>query len=262
MGFFSTKAICAVCGKEIGLNRFQLANKEWICPTCFKACGYKMTTPIKTITSEQAKSQISLLAQNKNTLSEFSPTKIIRNVMEVDENQQLIIFHTGFFGGRGNSIVYKYEDILGYELLEDGETVTKGGLGRAVVGGLLFGGLGAIVGGVTGGKRGKSICNSLKIKITINSMNSPAVFVSLISSPTKKDSFVYKTFYKLAQEALSLLQIICKSVEDEKIITSTIVDNTGFSAADEILKFKNLLDKGIISQEEFDDKKRQLLGIQ
>ena len=33
-----------------------------------------------------------------------------------------------------------------------------------------------------------------------------------------------------------------------------------FSAADEILKFKQLLDAGIITQEEFDAKKKQLLG--
>ena len=33
------------------------------------------------------------------------------------------------------------------------------------------------------------------------------------------------------------------------------------SPADEILKFKNLLDQGIITQEEFDTKKKQLLGL-
>lgn len=33
------------------------------------------------------------------------------------------------------------------------------------------------------------------------------------------------------------------------------------SAADEILKFKNLLDQGVITQEEFDMKKKQLLGL-
>ena len=33
------------------------------------------------------------------------------------------------------------------------------------------------------------------------------------------------------------------------------------SAADEIIKFKNLLDMGVITQEEFDAKKKQLLGI-
>lgn len=33
------------------------------------------------------------------------------------------------------------------------------------------------------------------------------------------------------------------------------------SAADELIKFKNLLDMGIITQEEFDAKKKQLLGL-
>ena len=35
---------------------------------------------------------------------------------------------------------------------------------------------------------------------------------------------------------------------------------TATSAADEILKFKNLLDAGIITQDEFEKKKQQLLG--
>ena len=41
-------------------------------------------------------------------------------------------------------------------------------------------------------------------------------------------------------------------------------DNSGqgtVSAADEIVKFKGLLDQGIITQEEFDAKKKQLLGL-
>mgnify|MGYP000205362915 FL=1 len=38
------------------------------------------------------------------------------------------------------------------------------------------------------------------------------------------------------------------------------VFETAASAADEILKFKNLLDAGIITQEEFEKKKQQLLG--
>ena len=37
--------------------------------------------------------------------------------------------------------------------------------------------------------------------------------------------------------------------------------NSSVSAADEIKKYKELLDSGIISQEEFDAKKKQLLGL-
>ncbi|HDF2013429.1 TPA: SHOCT domain-containing protein [Staphylococcus aureus] len=34
-----------------------------------------------------------------------------------------------------------------------------------------------------------------------------------------------------------------------------------FSVADELIKYKELLDVGVISQEEFDKKKQQLLDI-
>lgn len=65
MGFFSIKVTCAVCGKDTGLNRYQLANKEWICPACFKACGYTMATPIRSITAEQAKYKRGYKCRNK-----------------------------------------------------------------------------------------------------------------------------------------------------------------------------------------------------
>ncbi len=40
-----------------------------------------------------------------------------------------------------------------------------------------------------------------------------------------------------------------------------IQTSKNYSSADEIEKFKGLLDKGIITQEEFDAKKKQLLGL-
>ncbi len=42
---------------------------------------------------------------------------------------------------------------------------------------------------------------------------------------------------------------------------SSSVHPVGFSGADEILKYKELMDDGIITQEEFDAKKKQLLGL-
>ena len=42
---------------------------------------------------------------------------------------------------------------------------------------------------------------------------------------------------------------------------TTIKQETVQSCADEIAKFKALLDEGAITQEEFDAKKKQLLGL-
>ena len=46
--------------------------------------------------------------------------------------------------------IYNYSDIVSFELLEDGENITKGGICMAVAGGVLFGNAGAIVGGAAG----------------------------------------------------------------------------------------------------------------
>ena len=44
--------------------------------------------------------------------------------------------------------------------------------------------------------------------------------------------------------------------------TTTVIQQTAApSAADELKKFKELLDMGAISQEEYDAKKKQLLGL-
>ncbi len=141
-------------------------------------------------------------------------------------------------------------------MLEDGDSVASGGLGRASMGGVLFGKTGAIVGGITGKKKTKKICNSLKLKVTINDMNNPVVYINSIEAKTKKSSFAYKSIAESAQECLSTFQLICdrKNNNNEDKITST-------SAAGEIMKFKQLLDTGAITEEEYELKKKGLLKL-
>lgn len=258
MGFFDLKATCSVCNKEVGLNRFQIANKEWICPDCLKKCGFNAATPIRKMTVDDIKAAMNTQAANAEEFSNFNATKKVGTLIEFDDNKKQWLIPDGFLGKKKNPKIYSYSDIVDFELLEDGETITKGGLGRAVAGGILFGGVGAVVGGVTGGKKSKPICNSLKIKITVKSMNNPVVYINFLTSPTKKNSFTYKTMYNSAQECLSVLQLICDS-QDATLSASNNVP--AVSSADEIMKFKNLLDNGIITQEEFEAKKKQLLGL-
>ena len=58
----------------------------------------------------------------------------------------------------------------------------------------------------------------------------------------------------------NLIESVIKEVVDAKKGPATPVVNQ-VSAADELRKFKDLLDSGLISQEEFDAKKKQLLGL-
>jgi hypothetical protein len=179
-------------------------------------------------------------------------TQSIGNIFMVDEQNHLWRTQDQF--GLHKSTIHRFEDIIDYELLEDGNLQIKGGLGSALAGGLTFGAAGAIVGASVGKKKTTSNCFSMSIKITLNSMNAPVENVNLLQMKVSKTSVAYKKAFAQAQEILSLLKIMTSSEKKHEVF------ETAASAADEILKFKNLLDAGIITQEEFEKKKQQLLG--
>ncbi|WP_419029177.1 SHOCT domain-containing protein, partial [Eisenbergiella tayi] len=64
--------------------------------------------------------------------------------------------------------------------------------------------------------------------------------------------------YTLAQNCMSYFKIACDMVQEGQKPNNTMVQS---SNADELRKFKELLDDGIITEEEFRVKKKQLLGL-
>ena len=67
----------------------------------------------------------------------------------------------------------------------------------------------------------------------------------------------YREFSRQAKD-----KVLFAGIQDKQRVDQ-IKNSTGtvFSSADELKKFKELLDSGIISQEEFDAKKKQLLNL-
>lgn len=265
------KNICSICNNKIGLldNKYKIANEEVICLNCLnKAGGLNQVSSVKKMNSKDIEKQIQVLAdkeeKRKEKVKNFEITKQIGQYIYIDENKQQWVLPKGVFTKKiDNSTVYDYSDIVDFELLEDGNSISKGGLGRAIAGGLLFGGVGAIVGGVTGGKKAKQTCTNLKIKITLNDLRNPVIYIPFISSEVKKDSFVYTSSYSSAQEIMSMLQIMCETQKIKSIQETQEVNNKveTISVADEIKKFKDLLDMGAITQEEFEYKKKELLNL-
>ena len=258
MGFFDAKVSCSVCGETVGLNRNQLRKNEWICPSCLKKAGGVLNF------GNLQKMSISeiqdLIAEKENRIAigqEFVPTKKIGNYFFVNEDEKQWVIPKGEISGKiKDAIIHSYSDIVDFELLEDGNSISSGGVGRALIGGALFGTTGALLGGITGGKKSKNTCTKLQIKITVKNDIAPAVYVNLLSGEFKKDGFIYKSAAENAQTILSLLQLMC----DENSNTSP-VSGQASSSADELMKFKQLLDMGAITQDEFDKKKKELLGF-
>lgn len=255
------KATCENCGKKVGWNRSEIAD-GWICSSCFKLCGYKASTPIAAKTIGDVRADIGKVEEQKAKLAVFRATKKIDRYIEFDEAKRQWLIPDGFWGGKKNPRVYDFDDVVEYELLEDGDTILKGGLGSAVVGGLLLGGVGAIVGAATGAKRTKSIVRSLRVKITVDNFGDPVVYINLITTETRVGSWVYKNQYGIAQQILSAFALIRKR-EDGPEPTAVHDKSTEAppSPADEILKYKALLDNGAITLDEFETIKKRLLSL-
>ena len=137
-------------------------------------------------------------------IENFISTSEVKGYIKFNDDTKQILISPKF-----NPRIVNYSDVLDFELVEDGKSlVTKGGLGSAVVGGVLFGGVGAIVGGSTGKRKGVSTVTALKIRILVKDMNNPNAYINLITTYTKSDSMIYKISYEVAQKIFAMLQIV------------------------------------------------------
>ncbi len=199
---------CAICETNLGFfNRRKIANDEAICESCLKKA--KTLTPkqiikLKTVTLDEVKQSIekSIGSVNYN----FTPTYEVGDVVKFDDNNKKFLIPLPI-----ESIVVVYDDVVSFELIEDGESVASGGVGRALVGGALFGGAGAVVGAVTAKKKQKEYCTNLKIKLTVQNNSTPDLYITFLTKKLNTNTDAYKTLYNQAQECLSKLELICNN---------------------------------------------------
>lgn len=254
--------VCGACGKQIKSVLKKAKCKDGIiCSDCqiqfvqYKANQGRPIFGTKKFTLDEIKQVTAIHQQKADLISSFSPTKKIGMYLDIDETNGLLLFTSGksIFGKKDT--VVRLQDITEYEILEDDGGIAKGGVGRAVGGAILFGGVGAIVGSNTG--RRKKIVNSLQIKLTLTTLSDPVAYIHFISTPTKTSTLKYKDATKAIQETVSILDILLRNRKPAPSTAGTPAP----SAADEIRKYKQLLDDGIITQDEFDAAKAKLLGL-
>lgn len=113
---------------------------------------------------------------------------------------------------------YNFKDLISAEIVEDDDVITttttknKASVGKALVGGALFGGVGAIIGGNAGKSKSTSrntkVCDKLQVKLTLNSVVKPVAYLNLIKARTRKDMKRYKQSYEKAEHFLGAFQVI------------------------------------------------------
>jgi len=200
MSFFSLKAKCAICGKEVGLNRFKITGPDvpkgmelWKCPACTQKGG--------------------LLKIHPDGKVELISAKEIDKASEVRMKCNVC----------GHIYCYSLSDL---------ERNRQNARQAAV----------SSVAGVAGALSGHYAASGINTQSANSHLNQ---IVDYEQCPNCRSRDVVAIgddeFKTLSQKAATGQQVV--------------------SQADELKKYKELLDGGVITQEEFDAKKKQILGL-
>lgn len=168
--------------------------------------------------------------------------------------------------GESYPIIITYRDLLSSEIYVDGETVTRTArgsqIGGALIGALAFGGVGAIIGGLSGKTRSAEKVKRVDLRITINDTKRPFHDINFMDVESKKDGWLYKTAMEQARHWHSLIAVLIKMADNEDTLQNAdkSEDKNKLSLADELEKLSVLRDKGILSEQEFSTQKDKLLS--
>lgn len=260
------RPLCVSCGAEVdsifGLQK-QKTREGYLCYDCFcKVSPFllslDMMTTDRVMEHLDQRRESAIIFRNY-----FSATDGYKNFIQIDRELGLWccpgIYET-------DPDMFQFSDLIDYEVTENGAVVSKGGIGSAVVGGLLFGGVGAVIGSSLG-RKSSDVVTRMDIRIHLRHEFISSVSIPIIAGETPRNSPVYQNAREIADRIVSNLAVILDLQEhDEPEPTAAgptpIEDHTTqISIADEIMKFKNLLDIGAITQEEYDAFKRKLLNL-
>ena len=244
---------CSLCNKHIGaISNYVKLKDGNICEDCLKNVGLSPTLACRpgyykeldTATVSSFKNVAEMILSKKDMRNEyfkqwdelakkFEATKVIPEILEIDANNKIVkllsvIKWSDFRHYEWKTHYFKFDQIKSVKCLEEKNTYRS-----------------------EDGKVKYKYCSNMYIRIETTMLEEPIQLTINVHSKPILDSSEYNEL-KIQQENI-------KELLEEVVIGKKKKSDS--SAADEIRKFKGLLDDGIITQEEFDAKKKQLLGL-
>jgi len=185
--------------------------------------------------------------------------------LAIDTTNNLILFTNN-----GAQTVMPFKNLIGTEILVDGATLTRTNRGSqllgAAVGGALLGGIGVVVGGLSGTSTSSDRVRMVILRVITDNFHNPNFDIVLLDwshsqKGMEKSNIMYKEAIKTASAWHSRLITILKRLsEEDAAIKPPAIEHAKISIADEIEKLVQLRDKGILTEDEFAAQKASLLS--
>lgn len=178
--------------------------------------------------------------------------------------------------GPGSHEIFNYSDIIEVSYEENGSQLYTKSAGRtiggAIVGGVLMGGAGAVVGGLSGASKQNKEIKNMDIKILLRSTSRTSCVLHfkdvdrVLKTKEEADRKLYETYVQNANQAKDVLSVIIDDAKQASApiaqpITQPVVAPASSSVADELAKLAKLKADGILTDEEFRVQKSKLLGL-
>lgn len=170
----------------------------------------------------------------------------------------------------GDTAAYKiisYRDLLAFDVIQNGVSVTKTArasqAATAVLGGLMFGGIGALTGALTSKTVTHKKIKGVDLKLTINDITNPIFFLNFQNVEVAAGGRIHSAAMERVDEWVGRLSVLVRLADDEDRSRERERDSPSpriVSVASEISKLAELRQQGLLTDTEFSQQKQKLLG--
>ena len=223
--------------------------------------------------TRETKKELKLEMEKKKVQDAVGDDFVISKAVPLSEqgakNAKLVIDNEhrqfAYVSDKFSSKKYNFSDIINYEIYENGNSKVQGRAGSALIGATFFGLGGAII----GSSRGRAVnekCNQLKLIIRLNDFDNPQIIIPYIDNVSwDKSGAIYRGMMENLQAVCSNLEymINAKTLEESSVEKEETTENRiePKQKKEQLQELKEMLDDGLISEEDFEKKKNQILGL-
>ena len=137
---------------------------------------------------------------DKMQVIKSTQTKCVGDYLYVNEKMKTFCLPTEDFAQ------FNFSDLLDFEAIENGDVVWGGSVLGTAVGAMAGGLAGALLG--ASASKANEVCRSLQIKLSVNSIDHPNIYITLIDHEVRKNWDEYKKAVKAADEIVGVLKVI------------------------------------------------------
>lgn len=265
MGNFLAANKCVSCGTKIGtFSSYEICRQGSLCNDCFKKASRYPVNFDKALGDEinqlvEKANFADIIADNYQQYEYIGQKFDLAGIF--DNEKQIAILPHNLSASITNQGFWPipFDDIISAELLRNNKTLHGKVLEDILIGGMAFGALGASMSALAGIGTDNE---TESIHINVSLRNYPLADYKIIllngKNLVKQSTIISRLEYgaKLVSRLNEIAGYSAQQNNDDHSVQQPATDD-----ADQLRKFKALLDEGIITEAEFLAKKSQILGL-